>query len=173
MNQANRDRENKNEERASYISSTVVCATRGGEGSEPTVQGAIELAQERELRLTFLYIADLEFMKHTTMGRTGRAAEELRKMGEFIMLTLVEKAQGAGVEADFAVRQGRFREELLGYLEETHPAMLVLGTPQKDTGFFDQSKISGLAREIEEQTGVPVKLVQGTENSREAADVSM
>jgi nucleotide-binding universal stress UspA family protein len=159
MNQANRDLEDKNEKRADHISSTVVCATRGGEGSEPTVQGAIELAQEHELRLTFLYIADLEFMKHTTMGRTGRAAEELRKMGEFIMLTLVERAQEAGVEADLAVRQGRFREELLGYLEETHPAMLVLGTPQKDTGFFDQSKISGLAQEIEEQTGVPVKLV--------------
>ena len=159
MNRANHNSGNKNEKRASHISGTIVCATRGGEGSEPTIQGAIELAQECELRLTFLYIADLEFMKHTTMGRTGRAGEELRKMGEFIMLTLVERAQQAGVEADFAVRQGHFREELLGYLEETHPAVLVLGTPQKDTGFFDQSRISSLAQEIEEQTGVPVKLV--------------
>jgi nucleotide-binding universal stress UspA family protein len=173
MNQAKHHSGNKseNEEQTSHISGTIACATRGGEGSEPTVQGAIDLAQERELRLIFLYIADLEFMKHTTMGRTGRAAEELRKMGEFIMLTLVERAQQSGVEADFAVRQGRFREELLRYLEETRPAMLVLGTPQKDTGFFDQRKIARLAQEIEEQTGVPVKLVQGAENGQEPADV--
>ena len=36
---------------------------------------AIEMAREGGQGLTFLYIADLEFMKHPTMGRTGRAAE--------------------------------------------------------------------------------------------------
>jgi nucleotide-binding universal stress UspA family protein len=138
---------------------SIVCATRGGAGSEATVQGAIEIARKRGLGLTFLFIADLEFMKHTTMGRTGRAAEELRKMGEFIMLTLVEKAQEFGVEADFAVRQGRFREELLGYLEETRPAVLVLGSPKAGTALLDWSRLEHLMQEIEEQTGVRVELV--------------
>jgi nucleotide-binding universal stress UspA family protein len=146
MNQTNQDSDN------------IVCATRGGEGSEPTVQGAINLAQERGLRLTFLYIADLEFMRHATTGHTSVAAEGLHKMGEFIMLTLVEQAQAEGIEAGFAVREGRFRDELLHYLEETRPAMLVLGRPQSDTGFFDPRKLSRLAEEIEEQTGVPVEL---------------
>ncbi len=138
---------------------TIVCATRGGEGSGPTIQHAIGLARERGLRLTFLYIADLEFMKHTMTGRTSLAAGELHKMGEFIMLTLVEQAQEKGIEADFAVREGRFRDELLRYLEETRPSTLVLGSPQKDTGFFDPRKLSRLAQEIEEQTGVAVELM--------------
>jgi nucleotide-binding universal stress UspA family protein len=141
------------------IADSIVCATRGGVGSEATVQGAVEMAREGGLRLTFLYIADLEFMKHTTMGRTGRAAEELRKMGEFIMLTLVEKAQEFGVEADFAVRQGRFREELLGFLEETRPAVLVLGSPKAGTALLDWSRLEHLMQEIEEQTGVRVELI--------------
>jgi hypothetical protein len=141
------------------IASSIVCATRGGVGSEATVQGAIEMARDGGLRLTFLFIADLEFMKHTTMGRTGRAAEELRKMGEFIMMTLVEKAQEFGVEADFAVRQGRFREELVGYLEETRPAVLVLGSPKAGTALLDWSRLERLMQEIEEQTGVRVELV--------------
>jgi nucleotide-binding universal stress UspA family protein len=137
----------------------IVCATRGGEGSESTVQYAIATARERGFGLTFLYIADLEFMKHTDMGRTALIAEELRKMGEFIMLTLVEQAQGEGVKADSAVCQGRFRDELLRYLEETQPVMLVLGSPKPDTAHLDSGSLDRLAQEIEGQTGVPVKLV--------------
>ena len=137
----------------------IVCATRGGEGSEPTVRGAISLARERKLGLTFLYIADLEFMKRAAMAHTSRAAKELRKMGEFIMTTLVEQAHAEGIEADFAVRPGRFRDELLRYLEETRPATLVLGSPRPDTAHLDAQTISRLTQEIEEQTGTPVELI--------------
>jgi nucleotide-binding universal stress UspA family protein len=153
MNQTNTNQE----ERAGLGS--VVCATRGGAGSEPAVLGAIELARERGLGLTFLYVADVEFMKHTEMGRTALIAEEVRKMGEFIMMTLVERAQGEGVEADYAVRQGGFREEVVSYLEEAHPAMLVLGSPQEGTARLNLDKLNRLSQEIEEQTGVPVRLV--------------
>ena len=137
----------------------IVCATRGGQGSEPTVQGAIELARERGIRLTFLYIVDLEFMKYTTAGHTGLVAEELRKMGEFIMLTLVEQAQEKDIEADFATRKGRFREELLRYLEETRPATLVLGSSKPGTAYLDADKLDHLVQEIEEQTDVLVELI--------------
>ena len=63
MNQTNRDL------------GGIVCATRGGEGSEPTIERAIALARERGLRLTFLYIADLEFMKRAPTGHVSLAAE--------------------------------------------------------------------------------------------------
>jgi nucleotide-binding universal stress UspA family protein len=137
---------------------SVVCATRGGAGSEPAVQWAIGLARERGLRLTFLYVADVEFMKQTEMGRTALVAEEVRKMGEFIMMTLVEKAQREGVEADYAVRQGHFRQELVGYLEEVRPVTLVLGSPKAETARLDLEKLNRLAQHVEEQTGVPVVL---------------
>jgi nucleotide-binding universal stress UspA family protein len=148
---------NANQEQGEELGS-VVCATRGGAGSEPTVHGAIELARERGLRLTFLYVADVEFMKQTEMGRTALVAEEVRKMGEFIMMTLVERAQAEGVKADYAVRQGGFREEVVSYLEEVHPTMLVLGRPQEGTAHLDLDKLNRLTQEIEEGTGVPVKL---------------
>ena len=143
---------------ANQYPGNIVCATRGGPGSEPTIQHAIGLARERGLRVTFLYIADVEFMKHTAMARASRAAEELRKMGEFIMMTLVEQAQEEGIEADFAVRQGRFREELLHYVREASPAALVLGCPQPDTCYLDPRRLSKLAEEITEQTGIAVEL---------------
>ncbi|MCP4537651.1 MAG: universal stress protein [Chloroflexi bacterium] len=137
----------------------IICATRGGEGSESAVQGAIKLARERGLGLTFLYIVDLNFMKRTTAGRTDLVADELRKMGEFIMLTLVEQAQAEGIKADFATRKGRFRDELVRYLEETHPATLVLGRPKPGTAYLDASSLDRLTQEIKEQTGVSVELI--------------
>ena len=47
---------------------------------------------------------------------------------------------------------------MLRYLEETGPAMLVLGCPQSDTSHFDASGLSRLVQEIKEQTGVQVDL---------------
>jgi nucleotide-binding universal stress UspA family protein len=145
--------------RTNQLSGGIVCATRGGEGSEPTIERAIALARERGLRLTFLYIADLEFMRRAPTGHVSLAAEELRKMGEFIMMTLVEQAQAGGVEADFAVREGRFEAQLLRYLVETRPATLILGCPQPDTCLLEPAILSRVAQEVEEQTGVQVELL--------------
>ena len=137
----------------------IVCATRGGEGSEPTIERAIALARERGLGLTFLYIADVEFIRRGAIATLSVASEELRKMGEFIMATLVERAQAQGVEADAAVREGRFRAELLRYVEETRPETVVLGCPQPGTCFLDPGSLSELAWEIDERTGVEVELL--------------
>ncbi len=76
------------------------------------------------------------------------------------MLTLVEQAQEKDVEANFATRTGRFREELVRYLEETRPATLVLGSSKPGTAYLDADKLDRLVQEIEEQTGVPVELIQ-------------
>jgi hypothetical protein len=143
----------------------IVCATRGGEGSEPAVQYAIAQASAHGLPLTFLYIADLEFIKYSGKGHIVSIAEEIRKMGEFIMLTLVERARENGVEADLAVRVGRFHDMLSSYLVEARPTMLVLGFPQTVTGHFNLERLRALAQKIEAETGVPIELVQGCDES--------
>ncbi|TET51380.1 MAG: universal stress protein, partial [Anaerolineales bacterium] len=125
----------------------IVCATRGGEGSELTIEHAIARAKELNLQLIFLYIADVEFMKHTEMGRTALVADEMRKMGEFIMLTLVERAGQKGVTAGYAVRQGDFHDQLVSYLEERQPELLVLGSPLPDTSYFQPEGLGTLAEQ--------------------------
>jgi nucleotide-binding universal stress UspA family protein len=137
----------------------IVCATRGGEGSEPTIAHAVSRAQELGLPLVFLYIADLEFMKYTEMGRTSLVADEVRKMGEFIMLTLVEKAEQEGVAAQYAIRQGEFRAQLIAYMQERQPQLLILGCPLPDSCYFQPEALSTLAEEIREETGVEVELM--------------
>lgn len=137
----------------------IACATRGGEGSEPTIARAIDLAKERKLELTFLYIVDLEFMKRTSVARTERAADELRKMGEFIMIGLVEKAESQGVDANYSVLHGHFKEELLRYVAENRPTTLVLGCPRPETCRVDLLRLTELGEEIRTETGVEVDIV--------------
>ena len=137
----------------------IVCATRGGEGSEPTTDYAISRAKELKLPLVFLYIADVEFMKYTEMGRTSLVADEVRKMGEFIMLTMVERAEQQGVAAEYAVRQGEFRAQLVDYIKERQPQLLVLGCPLPDSCYFQPDALAKLAEEIKEETGVEVELM--------------
>ena len=142
-----------------------VCAARGGRRIQPSVNRAIELACEAGARLTFLYVLDVEFMKHTTMGRTDIVFEELDKMGEFMMMRLCEHANERGcITADYVIRHGKLREEIQGYLLEAQPDLLVLGRPTPETHdgappAFERDAVKQFAEEITQKTGVAVELV--------------
>jgi len=143
----------------------IVCAARGGRRIQPSVNRAIELACETRARLTFLYVLDVEFMKHTTRGRTDLVYEELDKLGEFMMLRLCEYAHAGGcAHADYAIRHGKIREEIVAYLEEVHPDLLVLGRPGREGDeeappAFESETIVRFAEEITHRTTVRVELV--------------
>lgn len=143
----------------------IVCAARGGRRIQPSVNRAIALACETGARLTFLYVLDVEFMKHTTLSRTDIVFDELDKLGEFMMMRLCEYANEGGCTlADYAIRHGKVREEICDYLLEAQPDLLVLGQPQhhKDEEAppaFESDAIVKFAKEITETTGVKVELV--------------
>jgi nucleotide-binding universal stress UspA family protein len=143
----------------------IVCAARGGQHIQPSVKRAIELACESNARLTFLYILDIEFMKHTSLGRTSLIFDALDKMGEFMMLRLCEyAAEGGCANADYAIRHGKVREEIKAYLAETRPGLLVLGRPNhgpehEEPPAFEHEGIVRFAEEITRETGVRVELV--------------
>ena len=142
-----------------------VCAARGGRLIQPSVNRAIEMACEASARLTFLYILDVEFMKHTPMGRTDIMFEELDKMGEFMMMRLCEHANEHGcVSADYIIRHGKLREAIQEYLLEAQPDLLILGrpTPEQQDGAppaFERDALKQFAEEITQNTGVAVELV--------------
>ena len=101
------------------------------------------------------------FGREEYLGSVKKALDEMTTFDLPSILAVLPKCDcGSPMRPDVVM----FGEAVQGLYEsfqeaDNCEAMLVLGTPQKDTGFFDQSKIAGLAREIEEQTGVPVKLV--------------
>ena len=101
----------------------------------------------------------------TTVGHTDMVFEELDKMGEFMMIRLCEYAnEGGCVDADYAIRHGEIRHEIIDYLTEAQPSLLVLGRPQDESDdeappAFENDTIVQFAEEITQKTGVKVELV--------------
>jgi nucleotide-binding universal stress UspA family protein len=90
--------------------SGIVCAVRGGPGSHPTIQRAINLAEEKSLPVYFLYVINLDFLAHTSSGRTKIVKEEMQKLGEFILLRARKEAEARGVQVEDITREGKVRQ---------------------------------------------------------------
>jgi nucleotide-binding universal stress UspA family protein len=113
----------------------IICAVRGGRESRETVTRAIDLALEYGTRLTFLHILDAEFLEYATIGPLRVVYGELREMGEFTMLILVDRATRRGVDrVDFVLPEGNIRSELISYARETKAEMMVIGRPLRTPG---------------------------------------
>ena len=138
---------------------TIVCATRGGEASMRTQERAIEIAKERNAKLVFIFVCDTRFLEQYTAPRVPALEDEIQKMGEFLLLMAKERAEKAGVEADYTVRLGKFRSSLIDAANELDVALVVLGHPADNnltTLDYLQNKLSP---SIKEETGAEVMVV--------------
>lgn len=139
--------------------SGIVCAIRGGAASHPTIDRAIALARETDLPVTFLFVLDLSFLLHTMHSQTGTITEELREMGEFILLTAQTRAEGAGVEAEGVVREGQsVREAVAALSRELDADYVVMGRPReaRDRNVFTHDMLEALSRQLDEEMDATV-----------------
>lgn len=107
----------------------ILCATRGGEASIQTQQRAIELARARGAKLVFVFVSDVSFLDGYTAPRVPAMEDEMRHLGEFLLLMAKERAQKAGVEVDTVVREGVFRTALIEAAKQYGASVIVLGRP--------------------------------------------
>lgn len=107
----------------------ILCATRGGEASIQTQQRAIELARQHQAKLVFIFVTDVRFLEHYTAPRVPAMENEMQHLGEFLLLMAKERAQTAGVEADYTVRKGDFKTALIDAANELKASIIVLGRP--------------------------------------------
>jgi nucleotide-binding universal stress UspA family protein len=138
----------------------ILCATRGGEASYRTQDAAIALAKERGDELLFLFVVDTHFL-----DRAGRAvrpdvvAEEMSRMGEFLLAMAQERAQEQGRAADYLLRRGEFRDELKAAAREEGVDLVVLGQPAGTGSAFVPADLEAFAAEIESETGVETRII--------------
>jgi nucleotide-binding universal stress UspA family protein len=118
----------------------ILCATRGGEGSIPTQQRAIDLAKEKDLALAFLYVADSSFLNKTAAAVVVDVDEELVNMGEFLLTMAVERAAEKGVAAEPVIRTGIIRDILPQVARELGATVIVMGRPAGETSRFQESE---------------------------------
>jgi len=110
--------------------SGIVCAVRGGPDSRQTIEKAIGLAKESGLPLIFLYIVNIDFLDHAMVGQVQIITQEIRQMGEFILLTAQMTARKEGVEAQRIIREGKVTQQLSEYCHEIGADYLILGRPR-------------------------------------------
>lgn len=138
--------------------SGIVCAIRGGPGSQPTIERAINLAKETDLPLYFMFVVNFDFFTRTESSRFHLIEKDMHNMGEFILLTAQEQAGKLGIRAEGIVRQGGVVEEIIAVSNELQANYVVLGSPQgiQVEDAFSQDHFSEFVSRIEEESGAQV-----------------
>jgi nucleotide-binding universal stress UspA family protein len=142
----------------------IVCAVRGGPGSQRTIDGAVALAQETGLSLHFLYVVNLDFLTHTITSRVHTISEQMSQMGESILLAAQAKAAVQGVMGQIVVRHGEVGEEIATLCHELSADYLVLGRPggSDEENVFTQDRLAEFRDRIYRETGASVILSEGS-----------
>lgn len=141
---------------------SIVCATRGGEGSRVAQMAAIEQAKATDKPLIFLYVVD----PHSLDGEIDDSMKdallaELNWMGETLLRIAQKRADAAYLGTEVRIRRGNVREEITRFVKDAKADTLVLGAPRGTTAnVFGDDAIERLANWIEEQTAVPVQIIR-------------
>lgn len=137
----------------------ILCATRGGEASLRAQERAIEIAKERSAKLVFIFVFDTRFLEQYTAPHVPAIEDEIKKMGEFLLLMAKERAEKAGVEADYTVRNGKFKASLIETANELSAKTVVLGRPADNNLTTLDYLENTLSPALHEATGAEVLVV--------------
>jgi cation:H+ antiporter len=139
----------------------ILCATRGGEASQPTHLKAIEIAREQNAELLFLYVFDKSILQKIATPILINVEAQIDHMLSYLQNTAQEQARQAGVHARIVVRTGNVFEQIIAVGEEESVTQIILGTPSGRTSTFEREAIISFANKIEKSTGIPVLKIGG------------
>jgi nucleotide-binding universal stress UspA family protein len=136
---------------------------RGARRSLETVERAIALARERGAKLTFLFVADVDFLGYATVARVKVMLDELKETGQFTLSFVRKRALEQGIE-DVAtlVREGPIGEVVIDVVREIGATRVVLGRPVPTPagGGFSKKKFDEFVDTVVVETGVEVDRVE-------------
>ena len=110
----------------------IICAIRGGPASQPTISKSIQIAIDTGETIYFLYVVNLDFLTHSSSSKTDQVSQEIKEMGEFILIDAQERAAGEGVTAEGEIRDGVVIDEILEFCREIDPEYVILGRPREE-----------------------------------------
>ena len=133
----------------------ILCAIRGGEGSQRIQDIGIELAKEQGDEIVFLYVVNTEFLDSASAALRETVTVEMEKLGEFLLLMAKERARKQDVPAGSVIRYGYLREEFEAAACAPDISTVILGKPGEG-GLFSLASLEKVAAEIEEKCQVKV-----------------
>lgn len=145
--------------------SGIVCAVRGGVFSQKTIHQAIKFSKEKQQKVYFLYVVNLDFLSNALHANLPVMEEEMREMGEFILLAATSQAMTAGVEAETVVKKGIVGEQIIEVCKEINADYVILGSPQtgQQGNLIESDAIKEFAKKIEDASNAKVIYVNGIE----------
>ena len=147
---------------------SIVCATRGGEGSRAVQMEAISRAKRNRQRLVFLYVTDPSAVGAVDEMLKTAVREELNWMGHTLLRIAQHRAQLAGLETELVIREGHLQEAIERFLRESDATLLLLGASRNTTGtVFGDDAVERFAQSIEEHTGIEVEVVHPEQYDRD------
>ncbi|GJM42630.1 MAG: hypothetical protein DHS20C20_29120 [Ardenticatenaceae bacterium] len=141
---------------------SIVCATRGGEGSRAAQMAAIERAKSLDKPLIFLYVVDPHSLDDDIDESMKDALlTELNWMGETLLRIAQKRADQAFLGTEVKIRRGTVRDEITRFVKDVNADLLVLGAPRGTTAnVFGDDAIERLSTWIEEHTAVAVEIIR-------------
>jgi nucleotide-binding universal stress UspA family protein len=82
--------------------------------------------------IVFMFVADVRFLDMFTAPRVPAMEGEMEHLGEFMLLMAKERAEKAGVKADYTVKSGVFRQALIEAAQEFAASLIILGSPAEE-----------------------------------------
>ena len=140
---------------------TVVCATRGGEACRRTQERAIQMAQEQEADLSFLYVADPHLMDPVDEGLAEALKGEISRLGRSLLRIAQNRANKAGQKAEVSVVYGPVQESIINFLRQEGATTLVLGAPRSKAVAreFSSKGIDDFAQIARQELDIEVEVV--------------
>ncbi len=140
----------------------ILCSTNAGEDSRAVHMAAFASAVERNTELTFLHVVGGDDF----YAQPERMREAIRAEMEWLLYAMVRVARdridAADVASDVVIQTGDPRVEILAYVRDMEPELLVIGAPREgQISLFHESSIDDFIAEVE-ALGVQVELVETT-----------
>lgn len=140
---------------------SIICATRGGEGSRVAQELAIRYAQEKQQKLIFIYVVDFRTLDDFDDSLLPSVREELTWLGKSLLRIARRRAEQAGVTAEIVILEGEVRQVIEEFLQESQADVLILGAPRGTTAnVFGDDAIEKFAQRIEDDTGVRAEIAR-------------
>lgn len=153
---------------------SIVCATRGGEGSRAAQMAAIEQAKAMDKPLFFLYVVDPNSLDDEIDESLKDALlAELTWMGETLLRIAQKRADAVYLSTEVKIRKGKVQEEISRFVKDMNADLLVLGAPRGTTAnVFGDDAIERLAEGIRKETAVAVDIIRPDYVNKKASQLS-
>lgn len=153
---------------------SIVCATRGGEGSRAAQMAAIEQAKAMDKPLFFLYVVDPNSLDDEIDESLKDALlAELTWMGETLLRIAQKRADAVYLSTEVKIRKGKVQEEISRFVKDMNADLLVLGAPRGTTAnVFGDDAIERLAEGIRKETAVAVEIIRPDYVNKKASQLS-